>query len=231
MIRIAICDDDINFLHFLHTYLQNNLHLQICVNSYVNPYDLLDNIHNIDVLFLDYELPHLDGIKILDKIKDFPVIKIMVSNYSYISFDTYQYKLFWFVRKQNIDYDLSMLLPHLREELIYNKIKKFQILSLNKYLTLEFKNINYIETQSNYLIIHTNKKSYQIRSSFKSILDQFDKLSFVIPVYGVIINVEYVEFIDFHHSTIHLKNGVIFSISRSKKRGVIETYAKYNHHY
>lgn len=231
MIKIAICDDDTRFLEFLKNYLLDNLKLNISVHIFSSPFELLDNIQEYDVLFLDYELPYINGIKVLDTIKEISILKIMISNYSHISFNTYQYKIFWFVRKHYIDYDLSMLLPHLTNELINNKIKKFNISSSNKYLMLDFKSINYIETQSNYLIIHTNQKNYKIRSSFKAISEQFNNLLFIIPVYGAIINIEYIEYIDLHQDIVQLKNGIIFPISRSKKRGVVETYARYNNYY
>lgn len=226
MIRISICDDDFKFSNYLKNYIKKKIKLNIKIDIYTTPFELIERINNYDVLFLDYDLPYIDGITVLDKLKDFPIIKIMVSNYSHICFNTYQYKLFWFVRKQYLETDLEMLIPYLENEL-YNNIIKFTIKSANKYLTLEFNKINYIETKSNYLYIHTDHQKYQIRSSFGSIISQFKDYSFVIPIYGIIINLSYIEYINFHDSIIYLKNGEIIPISRSKKRGVKEAYGKY----
>lgn len=228
IIRIAICDDDFEFTQYLKKYIENYLKLKIIIDIYVSPFDLIDKISNFDVLFLDYELPYLDGLKVLEKIKNVQIIKIMISNHSYISFNTYQYNLFWFVRKSHLMHDLSLLIPSLQEKLENSKIRKFKIFTSNKYLTLSFKEINYIVTQSNYLNIHTNTETYKIRSSFSSILNQFENLLFIIPIYGVIINIDYIECIDFHNFTVHLKNKETFPISRSMKKGVVEIYAKYS---
>lgn len=229
-VRIAICDDDSEFAIYLKKYLNNTISLCVEISIFNSLFDLIENIGKFDVLFLDYELPYMDGITILEKIQNTPLIKIMISNYDSISFDTYKYKLFWFVRKSHLDKDLSRLIPCLSNELTSNKIRKFTVMSSNKYLTLEYKCINYIVTESNYIYIHTNLETYKIRSSFNSILDQFSNQLFVIPIYGVLINIEYILYIDFHKSTIYLKNNESFSISRKMKKGVMEAYAKYNNH-
>lgn len=226
MIRIAICDDDANFCKKLEKHLYQNISYLVHITIFTTPFTLFDSIEHYDVLFLDYEMPHINGLDILQEIKHLPIIKIMISNYSHISFDTYQYRIFWFIRKENFFYDISQLLPHLHEELKSN-IKKFVISAHNKHLSLCFHKINYITNKSNYIYIHTNYETYKIRSPFSSITNQFEDIPFVIPIYGVIVNLKYVEYIDFHQSTILLNNGKIFPISKSKKDEVRRRYAKF----
>lgn len=144
MITVAICDDDIDFSLYLQNYLESQFQVDLEIKIYSNPISLIEEINNIDILFLDYDMPFLNGMKVLEKIKKTPIIKIMVSNYSHIIFDTYQYRLFWFVRKKHLKYDIGRLLPFLEREVINNKVGNFEIYTNNKYLNVEFKYINYI---------------------------------------------------------------------------------------
>lgn len=229
MITIAICDDDINFSLYLQNYLKSQFQVDLEIKIYSNSISLIEEINNIDILFLDYDMPFLNGMKVLEKIKGAPVIKIMVSNYSHIIFDTYQYRLFWFVRKKYLKYDIERLLTFLEKEITNNKTPNFEVCANNKYLNIEFKYINYIEKSENYLLIYTDFEKYRIRSSLSSIVSQFDNLRFIIPLHGVIININYILYLDLKNNTVHLKNNVQFPISRNKKKGVVKMYAMYNH--
>lgn len=79
------------------------------------------------------------------------------------------------------------------------------------------------------MLIYTDFKKYKIRASFSSIVSQFDNLRFIIPLHGVIININYILYLDLKNNTVHLKNNVQFPISRNKKKGVVKMYAMYNH--
>lgn len=116
-------------------------------------------------------------------------------------------------------------------EVINNKVGNFEIYTNNKYLNVEFKYINYIEKRDNYLFIYTDFEKYKIRASFSSIVSQFDNLRFIIPLHGVIININYILYIDIKNNTVYLKNNIQFPISRNKKKGVVEMYAKYSHRF
>lgn len=231
MIKIVICDDDIDFANHLKATLEKMIDFQIKIDIYTTSFELIEKIYTYDILFIDYDLPYINGLELLKRIENYPIIKIMVSNYNQICFKTYQYKLFWFVRKKNLHKDLSSLIPYLKKEVFENIEKKLVIASPNKCLSIEFNKINYIETTSNYLQIHTTFQTFKIRSSFSSIISQFDNNVFFIPIHGIIINVEYIEFIDFHNSIIYLKNGKLIPISRSKKKGIKESYGKYINHF
>lgn len=84
MITVAICDDDIDFSLYLQNYLESQFQVDLEIKIYSNPISLIEEINNIDILFLDYDMPFLNGMKVLEKIKKTPIIKIMVSNYSHI---------------------------------------------------------------------------------------------------------------------------------------------------
>lgn len=226
MNKIVICDDDQIFCEYLKEYLQNNLELNLEVDIFVNPFELFDCIEKYDVIFLDYAMPYMNGIDFLDTIKNVGIIKVMISSYNNISFDTYKYKLFWFVRKDNLEYDMNRMLPNLYNELI-NGAKKFKISTANKCLSIFYKDIMYIETSSNDLLIYTKNEVFKIRATFNSVVPYFENMGFIIPICGVIVNIDFIEYINFNKAKVVLTNGKDFTISRSKKGNVREIYGRY----
>ena len=52
MITIAICDDDINFSSYLQNYLESQFQIDLKIMIYSNPILLIEEINNIDILFL-----------------------------------------------------------------------------------------------------------------------------------------------------------------------------------
>lgn len=174
LLKIAICDDNLLFMKKLERILNENLDY-IDIKIFLNVYDLLEQIESYDILFLDYEMPLLNGIEILEKIKNNSIRKIMISNYDNIVFSTYEYNLYWFVRKTHLDNDIHRMFNKLKKDLV-NENKKLKIHSYNKSLILAFDEIIYIETEGNYICIVTKNQKYRIRSTFHSIVKQFDNL-------------------------------------------------------
>lgn len=67
-LEIAICDDDLLFMKKLEETLYNHLNF-VNIKIFWNVYDLLEQVECYDILFLDYEMPLLNGIEVLEKIK------------------------------------------------------------------------------------------------------------------------------------------------------------------
>lgn len=225
MIKIAICDDDIAFSKLLKRYLIENINDSV-IDIFSNTVDLLESINCFDVLFLDYKMPYKNGIQVLEEIKRSSIIKIMVSNYEMICFDTFMYQLFWFVRKKNLNKDLKILIPHLLNEIERKEKRNFIFSDKGIHLSVEYMNIISIVKNSNYIYVHTTDNiEYKIRSSFSNIIKLIDSNLFIIPTYGIMLNISHIKYINFSQSTILLKNGRIFTISRSKKDEVKRKYA------
>ena len=226
LINIAICDDDVDFLNRLQKYLKLKLKNKGCIVKFKNGYDLLDNYNNFDVVFLDYEMPLIDGMSILDKIGNSSIKKIMVSNHEHIVFDTYKYNLYWFVRKKNLNSDIDALIVKLLNDVkTTNKVLKVN--TSNKAISLPLDDIFYIRSNYNYVDIYTVYEKYTIRMTFKMILTQLKDKRFIIPCYGICVNMDFIKYVDFKNSYVLLYNGNKFNISKSRKDEVKEKYGQY----
>lgn len=227
--NIGICDDEIEFIEKLNIILMMTLkktNHEIFIKYFLNGYDLLEEINKLDVLFLDYEMPLLNGIDILKKNTNKTLIIIIITKYDHIVFSTFEFGIYWFIRKSHLKNDIDKCLKKLLKEFNKNS-EKFKYSSYNKSISLYFHLINYVITEKNYIKIYTDDTCYKIRETFNSISKKFNSNLFLIPSYGILINMNFIVFIDFHSSIIYLNNGKEIKISRSKKKEVKEVYGSY----
>ena len=222
----CICDDDILFMEELKHLLYEEFDETIQVICYINAYDVLDIIDSVDLLFLDYDMPNLNGLEILEKIAHKPVKKVMISNYDHIVFSTYQYQLYWFIRKKHLNKDMKEFIIRLKRDMMIRE-KRLYFMSYNKAISIYQYLVNYITTHKNNLYIHTDEQCYKIRMTFHSLLKQIDEDLFIMPTYGVLINMNYITYIDFKKSIILLNNKQEFSMSRSHQQEVRRKYGKF----
>lgn len=95
MLRIAICDDDINARDALHIQLESILmeETEKIVYEFVSGQTavnwLLKHPGEIDLLFLDVEMPGLYGMETAEKIREFDknMILVFVTGYTDYVFD------------------------------------------------------------------------------------------------------------------------------------------------
>ena len=69
MIKVAIVDDDINLLQIMETYLSRSG--DFTIDTYIEPQNAQNNIltGKYDIVLLDIEMPNINGIELLTKIK------------------------------------------------------------------------------------------------------------------------------------------------------------------
>ena len=100
MIRIAICDDDVKVLaalkDYLHCYAKEK-NMQLNVILFQNGIELLKHdIKNIDMIFLDVEMPEINGIELARQIRQVntQVMILFVTNYIQYALQVMKYRLF-----------------------------------------------------------------------------------------------------------------------------------------
>lgn len=223
MYNIAIIDDNPEFLACLANKVKS-YHSDFIINTYNDP-TVLSSTDNIDVLFIDYELQKSTAFDFLEQIPNHNFLTIIVSSHESVVYRTFKYKIFWFIRKNKLDEELDEVIP-----LLYKELKqRHQILKLssyNKNIVIPIKEINYIEKSNNDLLIHADQL-YTIRYTYSKLINKFDFSDFIIPIYGVIVNPNYIKYVDFSKNIVKLNNDVTFNISRKYKNEANKKYQEY----
>jgi len=233
-ISCLIVDDEAIAREVIATHLSKikNINLVSCCSSAIEAFNVISN-HTIDLVFLDINMPEISGISFAKSInKD---IKIIFTT-AYREYAVEGFEL------QAVDY---LLKPISFERLlkavntyfeVYNNRLEFNpnpIESVNfmfvrsdrRMLKIEFNNIIYIESYSDYIKIHlADKKTIVTRETISSVEAKLPKHEFIRIHRSFIIAVNYIE--SFTNEQIII-SGKSLPISRSYKKEVLNILNKF----
>ena len=224
MQRFAILDDENEFLLKIKNIFNKYHNIQL--DLYLDPFDLIEAIDRYDVIFIDYEMPVMNAFDFFEKTKNNHYLKIVITNYDQMIFDSLKYDIFYFVRKKNLEVDLQICIQKIIKLSDHNENNKLIIQSYNHIISLYYQDIKYVETKKNYIIIHALKE-YKIRCTFKKILTLIDYKNLMVISYGVIVNIEYIQHIDFKNMLVIMNDGLTLSLSKKYKESVKNKYREY----
>ncbi len=233
MIRIAVCDDDSRELEYLSEYIKRFMkekNIEADIFAAADPKELVAYIEkkNIDILFLDIDMPEINGMEIAEKYVSESTLLIFVSQYENLVYKSLKYNPFRFIRKSEID-EIDEAL-----ESCIKKIEDFGYkfkLKNREFIYLKTRDVLYFEGYKNYIIIHTaNGGSYFTRETMKNIESIFNKRGFVRIHNGYTVNLRYIETIGISELklTDFNKNKIKLPVSDKYKDDFLKAVYKYS---
>jgi DNA-binding LytR/AlgR family response regulator len=182
ILKIGLCDDDLNNLNSIVKILESEI-IQQDFNAEIilvtdNQNEILDAIKSrkIDILFLDIDFKNgqrngLELANILRKYnKDFFLIFLTAhQRYMHVSFYT---KVFDYLVKPISKDIISEIVYRLKDEF---SINKNLFLKLNKWISIRTSDIFYIEKQGNKSIVMTEYGEYTTSKTLDTLLDELPK--------------------------------------------------------
>ena len=242
MIRAIIIDDEFNAVKNLKWEIESFCSdIEIC-DTFTNPLEAISGINYLkpDCVFLDIEMPEMDGFQLLERLtfRDFDLI--ITSAY-----DNYAIKAF---KEHAVDYllkpidseDLLKAINRVRQNQQGNTLgnqlkniikpyipeKKFARLAmpvLGKTIFVDFKDIIYCKSEGSYTEIHFNEDNMELLSKkLKEIEAQTDD-SFFRVHNSYLVNLYYVkEYVKNDGPYLVLTNGATIPISRAKKNELLQ---------
>lgn len=205
--RILICDDDNMIVNQLYRILQsfftkNSLRVPdiIIFNS---GEDLLNDTEEKDIVFLDIEMPGLNGIYVGNELKkrNNNTIIFIVTSYSEYLDEAMRFHVFRYISKP---LDKQRIFRNMKDALqLYNSsCKKIAIVTKLGVYTVHATDIVFVEATDHKVIVHTAKKDYISIHNMNYWNDTLNMHCFFSSHRSFIVNLEYV--CDFDHSLIHL---------------------------
>lgn len=210
---IVIDDDDfsrkiiekfVGFTDFLHL-----------VGSYSNAIMAINDIKkkDVDLIFLDIEMPEMTGLEFLKSLNKKPQVIIISSKKEY-AFDAFDFDV--------VDYVLKPVEQARLYKAINKAHDKFQEFSdesvsskgifvkhNNVLVRVDFDEIIWIEAMENYVVVNTNCDKYTVLSTMKSILEKLPENTFLRVHRSYIVNVSHVKMIE--------DNSIIFKLQKETK--------------
>lgn len=241
MVRIAICDDDEDYLFLekkiIVQYMTNHGY-QYIVDTFISGTDFLcinKKIEEYDIVFLDINMSDMDGIETAKKIRQYSdrISIVFVTAFFSYALEGYKVNAIRYLLKDgdSLEDSLAECLDTIFIQTDLHKIRQsFEF--LEGFQTVELDDIIYIESSLHKLIFHFNKGAKKEMSMYEK-LDNIDnricKYGFCRIHKSYLVNLKYVESIERY--VVTLTRGIsevkTLSVSQSKYSNAKEEYVLY----
>ena len=158
MLKIAVVDDEIVFVESLInkiTAVCEKLNLEFKIDKYSNGFDILENYSKYHLIFLDIEMPSIDGIATAKRINELkgsaeiPFI-VYVTSHDELVFDALKSFPYSFIRKSKIESDLYECINRINNS--FEELHKTIVLHTErKDIPIVIGDIIYLEKIKNYV--------------------------------------------------------------------------------
>ena len=229
--RIAICDDNPQIIEQLTQYLNEffrKSHLKTPhIASFSNGEALLASSTPNDIIFLDIEMPGLDGIYVGNKLKESnpKTIIIVITSFAEYLDEAMRIQVFRYLSKP---IDKLRLFRNLKDALkVYNsKNTKVAITTKEGVFSVSTSDIIFIETQMRKVIVHTTQKDYLSTQTMQEWFNTLSEPCFFHSHRSFIVNFAHVT--DFDHSLVHMaENRYHAYLTKRKYSAFKEAYLLY----
>ena len=229
--RIICCDDDIQIDKQLKEYLQ------LYFESINTPFpdfiffqsgeDLLNDTAEIDIAFLDVEMPGLNGIQIGEKLKQkYPnIIIFIVTSYPDYLDDAMRFQVFRYLSKP---IDKNRLFRNMKDALSkYSTLsKKIQIETKNQVTAVYTRDIIFVEAKDRKVFVYTKHCIYESIQKLDYWINKLPSNSFFQSHRSYIVNFRFVSHFD--NTLIHLcENQYTAYLTRRKFTAFKNAYILY----
>lgn len=200
------------------------------LEKFVEKNDLLDQYHSfpgaieainfirkgeedIDLIFLDIEMPDMNGVEFMQSLGDHPVQIIVVSSKEKYALDAIEYDVTDYLLKP-VTYvrflkATEKAMHKLRDEMLpaSNSKTDFFIRNNSSLKRLHYDDVIWIEALENYIVVYTFDDKYTIHFTMKAVMDQLPQDTFFRVHRSYIVNRSKIELIRTNTIEVETKEG------------------------
>lgn len=221
-IKCVILDDEPMARSFLERYCAKTSNLAV-VGSFGHPEKAFEYLsqNEIDILFLDVEMPVNNGFELLDKLPYLPKVILTTGKTDY-AYDAFQYHVIDYLKKP-ITYarfvkSIEKAVQSGNETQAHTAGEDFFIKAEGKLIRLRYDEVLYIESVGDYVKYFTSAKNYLTHSTLKAIEEKMDNNQFMKIHRSYIVNLRKIK--DIQDNSVVIE-GKVIPISKSLKSGVM----------
>lgn len=230
VLKLAIAEDDpkcaADLRSFVERYCQEH-DLELQLQMFPDGMELVENYQPVwDVLLLDIEMPHLDGMKAAERIRvvDPAVLIIFITYMGKFAIRGYEVSALDFVLKPVNYSKLAMRLRHV-EEIVRRREDRFLLVSENgglfRVLTAD---IRYIEVANRHIHIHTVERVYITNGTLANLEQTLEGQPFARCSHSYLVNLRHVTSVQ---RDAVLVEGETVPLSRSKQKAFLQALSDY----
>jgi DNA-binding LytR/AlgR family response regulator len=232
MINIAIVEDEDQYVETLKSYLlryetEHGEHFKIQVFS--DGLDIIsDYTPDYDIILLDIQMKHLNGMKTAEKIREFDeeVTFIFITSSTQFALEGYLVDALGYVLKPVPYLSFSQLLK--KAVLKINKKKETHYITVDVdggTMRVNLDSVSYIESQLHQLLIHTEKGSYVVPGPMKRMEETLKPFGFSKCHHAYLVNLNHVTGILNNH--VLLLSTQQIPLSRTRKKLFMDCLTDY----
>lgn len=192
-LRIAICDDEtsdlMQILELLKIYDPDG---QLLASTFLHAADLMDAAQKLsfDIVLLDIEMEPPNGFDIAKKLAALPEPPIIIFATKSNAYAMKGYGIaIRYLQKPISTGDFREAMDVAIADATAHRLT-FQI--DNSIVSVQLRDVQYIETFGHYAVVHTDKESFRFRSTLKEIISKLPKGYFVSPHKSYVVNLEHI---------------------------------------
>ncbi len=231
MLKIGVVEDNIAemkpLLEFLDGYFRNKGIEQNTASFTSSESFLSNNNFDYDILFLDIELPGMNGMDLARayREKNKKTVIVFVTNMAQYAINGYEVEAYDFIVKPIKPGILNIKLDRILEKLSLSSNDKVVISIDRRPTVFVYDSIMFIETSNHNITINTSDgKVYKARASLSSLEKDFVAHGFYRISSYALVNLKYVTGID--HDDVMIKDNAI-RVSRPKKKDFMLALSNY----
>ncbi len=225
-----IVDDDELSRNVLEDLISetDNLTLVKSCESAVDAYQILQE-DPVDVIFLDIEMPKMDGMELMKSLSPRPQI-IMITSHTEYAAESYEYDITDFIQKPLTHARFLKAIAKAQkrantEQATVTSEGDFIFIKADARLVkIKLNEIQYIEALGNYMKIFTTQGRYTILSTMKEIAERLSGVDFVRVHRSYVVRLDQIESIEDHYIKIgnkHISIGKAYKDELSKRLNLL----------
>ena len=231
-IKVAIIDDKVldsdRLLSLLNNYFDNSQDYSIQTKVFATAFQFLDEFsNNYDLLFLDINMPQMNGLELANKIREINnnIALIFVTNYASLAIDGYGVDALGFIVKPVKQIELNKVVDKFLKRFEENIADRKLVIKIKSgYQTLYLSQIKYIEVNVHDIFIYTTQGTFKTRGTLKLIEKELSSPKIEKCSNCFLINLDYVESIMKDDIII---DGKRIKIAKNRKKDFLDAFVNY----
>ena len=247
--RVLIIDDEPRARNFIRKLLLADTSVEIA-DECANGYEAIRAIKTKapDLIFLDVQMPEIDGFMVLKRLdhEEMPAV-IFVTAYDRYALRAFEQHALDYLLKPFDQERFSRTLEHAKMRISERKsaqhaaiaqllasqqhrrtcLNRITVKRNGRILLLPTHDIDWIEAEDNYVLLHCGKDAYILRQTLSNIQNRLDPDTFIRVHRSAIVNIEALKELQLGFDGtygVELKNGTKLRLSRSYREKFFEKF-------
>lgn len=229
MINIAIVEDDINYQNTLKVFLERykqERNEEYKIDIFSNALNFLDEKKFYNIIFLDIEMPFMNGIEAAKKIRETNKNStiIFITNMAKYAVKGYEVDAMDFLIKPVEYFNLSLKLDKAIKIQKDDSTHNILVNNSSGFMKLDISTILFVESSLHYVIYYLEDDTIKVRDSMKRVEETLKKFHFAKCNNSYLVNLDKISKVQ--NDDIYIGKEII-KISRSKKKEFLDALATF----